>query len=179
VTSGVDVRTGSFDAAFGGFGGFVAGSESTIQWIAAHARPYKFSTAPPDVMAATSLAALDAIRMQPERRDRLICNAELLRRKLGELGFDVAKTISPVITIPAASVASCLEVHELLKRRGCFVPAIQASVDDPGEWRLRISISTDHTQLHFRSLIAALNDAIQQDGRLGMEKTGRLRYEIQ
>jgi 7-keto-8-aminopelargonate synthetase-like enzyme len=164
VTSSVDVRTGSLDTSLGGFGGFVAGSEGTIQWIASHARPYMFSAAPPDVMAAASLAALEIIRTQPERRDKLICNAERLRGQLQEHGFDVEKTISPVISIPAASVASCRELHDSLKRLGCFVPALQASVDDPGDCWLRISVSTDHTPQHFRALINALNHAAELGG---------------
>ncbi|MGC4006199.1 MAG: hypothetical protein QM811_25020 [Pirellulales bacterium] len=41
-------------------------------------RPYVFSTAHPPAFAAAALAALDIVRDEPQRRERLLTNAAAL-----------------------------------------------------------------------------------------------------
>ena len=64
----VHVRVGTLSKALGSHGGFVAGSQRLIDWLANRARPYVFSTAAPAAVAAAGLAALEIVQREPERR---------------------------------------------------------------------------------------------------------------
>jgi 8-amino-7-oxononanoate synthase len=152
----VTVRTGSLSKALGSAGGFVAGTQRLIDWLANRARSYVFSTAPPAATAAAAIAALDIIRREPQRRLDLQSNAQKLRRQLGfkEMGHSTSTThiIPVVIGDPARAVAASAE----LRRRGFFVPAIRPPSVPDGQSLLRISLTTMHTEQQINDLVAAL-----------------------
>ncbi|MEX0714027.1 MAG: aminotransferase class I/II-fold pyridoxal phosphate-dependent enzyme, partial [Pirellulales bacterium] len=75
VEHDVAVRVGTLSKALGGIGGFVCGSRRLIEWLVNRARPYVFSTAPPDAAAAAAMAALEVVRNEPQRRLALLDQA--------------------------------------------------------------------------------------------------------
>src|SRR4029434_2567137 len=81
VESAVHIRIGTLVKAMGSHGGFVAGSQRLIDWLANRARPYVFSTAAPAAAAAAAIAALEIVRNKPERRKRLDELSVELRRR--------------------------------------------------------------------------------------------------
>src|SRR5439155_3563618 len=78
----VDIRVASLSKALGSHGGFVAGSQRLIDWIANRARPYIFSTAAPPAAVAAALEALKIVHAEPERRQKLDKKSVELRRQL-------------------------------------------------------------------------------------------------
>ena len=86
----VDVITGSLGTALGAAGGFAACDRTLARYLATHARTFSCSTAVPPPAVAAAMAALELLREQPRRVEKLQANAEVLRTELAREGFDVA-----------------------------------------------------------------------------------------
>src|SRR6185436_12561887 len=80
----IDVTVGTLGKAFGVAGAFVNGSATLVQYLLNRARSFVFSTAVPPSQAAAAREALRIVRAEPERRERLYQNVELLRAELDE-----------------------------------------------------------------------------------------------
>lgn len=89
VEDGIDVVVGTMSKAFGGIGGFIAGSRSFIDWLVNSARSFIYTTAMPPAACAAACAALDVIEREPERRQRLLKNAETMRNELTRRGYNI------------------------------------------------------------------------------------------
>ena len=157
VEEGVHVRVGTLSKAAGSIGGFVAGSRSLIEWIANRARPYVFSTAPPEAIAAAGLAALRRIQEEPHRRTELLSRAEQLRRRLIALGCDTGESASQIIPIIIGEPQATMRFTTALRERGYFVPGIRPPTVPDGESLLRISLSYAHTEEMVGGLVEAID----------------------
>ena len=71
VTEDVDLIMSTFSKSFASLGGFIAGDEPVIHYIKHHARSLLFSASIPPSSAAAALAALNIMREEPERVQRL------------------------------------------------------------------------------------------------------------
>src|SRR6185369_9555100 len=78
----VQIRMGTLSKALGSAGGFVAGRQALIDWLANHARSYVFSTAFPPAVAAAAITALQIVRDEPQRRTELLARAQSIREQL-------------------------------------------------------------------------------------------------
>lgn len=158
VEEAVHVRVGTLSKAAGSIGGFVAGSRSLIEWIANRARPYVFSTAPPEAIAAAGLAAMKRIQEEPHRRTELLSRADRLRRRLMAIGCDTGESASQIIPIMIGEPEATMRFNASLRESGFFVPGIRPPTVPEGESLLRISLSYAHTD----DMIGALVQAIER-----------------
>ena len=156
VEGHVDVRVGTLSKALGGLGGFVVGSRSLTDWICNRARPYIFSTAQPEVIAGASLAALEIVGKQPDRRERLHASSSRLHEQLEASGFDVGTSVSQIIPVIVGSNTDAMQLSQQLKTKGIYVPAIRPPSVPEGNSRLRISLSSEHTEQQLQTLVETL-----------------------
>ncbi|MEE8451922.1 MAG: 8-amino-7-oxononanoate synthase [Thermoguttaceae bacterium] len=156
VEDRVDVRIGTLSKALGSVGGFVAGSRSLIEWLVSRARPYVFSTAGPSSAYAAAMAALEIVRDEPGRRERLLAQATKLRRQLAEQGWNTGRSASQIIPLVMGESARAVALAAELQRRGLFVPAIRPPTVPEGEACLRISLTAGHTEAMVAELVETL-----------------------
>lgn len=159
VESGVHVRVGTLSKALGSLGGFVAGSRQLVDWLTNRARGYFFSTAPPEPVAAASLAALNIVRSEPERRMRLLLQAENLRERLRGMGFEVGDSQSQIIPLYVGKPERAMQLAAALKEQGVFAPGIRPPSVPPGNSLVRISLSSAHDDAMIDRLVEALQKA--------------------
>lgn len=152
------VRVGTLSKALGSSGGFVAGSQKLIDYLANRARGYVFSTAPPEVAAAAALIALQIVRDEPQRRSELQAKSEHLRERLWKDNWWLGSTQSHIIPIVMGDASEALRMTMRLRERGFFVPCIRPPSVPEGESLLRISVSWSHTM----EQLDALADALMQ-----------------
>lgn len=159
---GVAVRTGTLSKALGSQGGFVAGSQLLCTWIRNSARSRFFSTALPPAVCRATTAAIEVLQKQPERQRRLHANGRLLRRLLderriplirvpsangGQLSADLLNPLeSPILAVPAGSDSEAVQLAERLRSKGLLIPAIRPPTVPDGTARIRISLSSEHTE---------------------------------
>jgi len=154
--AGVHVRVGTLSKALGSHGGFVAGSQTLVDWLANRARPYVFSTAAPEALAAAGLAALSMVRAQPQRRTQLLQNAADLREKLRSRGLNVGASQSQIIPVILGDPERTMQASLQLREQGLWVPGIRPPSVPPGESLLRISLTAAHTPEMIERLIEGL-----------------------
>lgn len=155
----VHVHVGTLSKALGSAGGFVAGSEPLIQWLANRARSYFYSTAQPSAASAAALAALQIVQTEPQRRTALLQSAERLRAELRRQGWDLGASASQIVPIVVGSSERALQVAARLREQGFWVPAIRPPSVPPGEALLRLSLAASHTPEMIEQFVEALGPA--------------------
>lgn len=156
VGDDVDIIVGTLSKSLGSHGGFVAGSQKLVDYLANRARSYVFSTASPVAAAAAGLAALGILRDEPDRRQRLLASADRLRLQLSEQGFVVGKSSHQIVPVVLGEASVTVEFAAQLKARGFWVPCIRPPTVPKGESCLRISLSSVHSDAQIDALIEAL-----------------------
>ncbi len=141
----VDLIMSTFSKSFASLGGFIAGDEDVVHYIKHHARALIFSASIPAANAATVLAALEVMRQEPERIQRLNQNAERMRIGFQELGFDIGNSQTPVIPIIVGDDTQTLQFWWMLFHAGVFVNPVLSPAVPPGRQLLRTSYMATHT----------------------------------
>ena len=99
VEGRIDATVGTLSKALGCLGGFVAGPAVLIERIRNTARPYIFTTALPPAIAAAAMAALQIVRDQPDRRDRVLALAADFGARLAAAGIATANSVSQIVPV--------------------------------------------------------------------------------
>ena len=146
MTDEVDLIMSTFSKAFASLGGFIAGDLDVIQYIKHHARALIFSASIPAANAATVLTALDIMRSEPERVERLTQIADRMRKHYRELGFNIGNSQTPVIPIIIGDDMQTLQFFWLLFNEGVFVNPVLSPAVPPGRQLLRTSYMATHTE---------------------------------
>ncbi|MBC7857041.1 MAG: 8-amino-7-oxononanoate synthase [Pirellulaceae bacterium] len=157
---GVHIRVGTLSKGLGSSGGFVAGTQTLIDWLANRARPYGFSTAMPEAMAAAGLAAIRAVKEEPIRRQELLQRAATLRGQLTSGGLRIGRSESQIIPVILGSPARTMQAAAELRQAGYFLPGIRPPSVPEGESLLRISLSWLHQPGQLDSLAHTLRQIL-------------------
>jgi 8-amino-7-oxononanoate synthase len=162
IEEGVHVRVGTLSKALGSSGGFVAGSQKLIDWLANRARTYVFSTAMPEANAAAAMAALAIVRSQPQRRSELLARAAGLRDQLRAAGLDVGESQSQIIPVILGEPERTMHVAAALRQRGFLVPGIRPPSVPVGQSLLRISVTWPHSAEQIDALAQAIVEQVRR-----------------
>ncbi len=164
----VDIIMGTMSKSLASVGGFIAGDREIVDVVAHSARALIFSAALPPAGVAAALTALEILQAEPERRERLWRNAQIMLDGLTERGFDTMGSVTPVLPIRVGEATRTIEFTARLRERGIFVcpaipPMVQAHLS-----RVRGHVTAGHEEA---SLSAAL-PIIEEVGRaLGIPTT--------
>ncbi|MBS0380131.1 MAG: 8-amino-7-oxononanoate synthase [Proteobacteria bacterium] len=156
----VPVLVGTLGKAFGSFGAFVAGDATLIEFLVQKARPYIYTTALPQPVAAASRAALRLLVTEPERQARLQGNIARFRTRAAEAGIALTPSATPIQPVVLGTSAAALAAQRQLAARGYCVMAIRPPTVPAGSARLRITLAATHTPAEIDGLIAALAAAL-------------------
>jgi 8-amino-7-oxononanoate synthase len=162
VTGEVDLIMSTFSKSFASLGGFIAGDEAVIHYVKHHARSLIFSASIPPASAAAALAALDVMRCEPERIQRLAEIADTMRKGYQQLGFDTGNSVSPIIPIIIGDLNLTVIAWKLLFDAGVFVNPVLSPGVQPGRELLRTSYMATHTD-------AQLNRVLEVFAKVGKE----------
>ncbi len=145
MTDEVDLVMSTFSKSFASLGGFVAGDADVIHYIKHHARSLIFSASIPAPNAAAVLAALQVMREEPERVQRVNQIAERVRNELRRLGFNIGNSQTPVVPIIIGDDMRTLLTWKALFEAGLFVNPVLSPAVPEGRQLLRTSYMATHT----------------------------------
>jgi 8-amino-7-oxononanoate synthase len=160
----VDVIVGTLGKALGSYGAYVACDGELAQYLINTARSLIFSTAPAPPAAAGALAALELLRDQPRRVDKLQRNAETLRSELAREGFEVTGAQTHIVPLIVGDAHLTMRVCEAALERGVFAQAIRPPTVPEGTSRLRLAVMASHTRTELREAAQALARAAMAAG---------------
>lgn len=161
ITDQVDLIMSTFSKSFASLGGFIAGDEDVIHYIKHFARALIFSASIPPANAAAALAALDVMRTEPERVERLHQIAEFMRKSYQALGFNTLNSTTPVIPILIGDTMKTVMTWKMLFDSGVFVNPVLNPAVPAGQELLRTSYMASHTD----EQLAKVLDIFEQVGR--------------
>ena len=146
VTDDVDLIMGTFSKSLGSLGGFIAGEEAIIDYLKHHTRTMIFTASLPPSNVASVLAALEIIKKEPERRERLMENTEYMHGNLKAMGYNVGKSETPIIPIIIGKDIKTFYMWKDLLAAGVYTNPIVSPATPPGRSLLRTSYMATHTR---------------------------------
>ncbi len=153
----VEIQLGTLSKALGGSGGYVCGSRALVELLLNRARAFVYSTAPPPLLAAVALAAVEFLD-SAEGEARRLALWENLRTFAAAVrpGATPAKLSSAIIPVVLGEEGAALAASKRLYEAGFFVPAIRYPTVARGAARLRVTLTAAHRPETLRALAAAL-----------------------
>ena len=146
VTDQVDLIMGTFSKSFASLGGFIAGDSDIIHYIQHHARSLIFSASISPPNAAAARAALQVMKEEPERIQRLLEIGDYMRENFKKLGFDTGPSQTPVVPIVIRDEMKTIFMWKALFEAGIYVNAVIPPGVAPNMSLLRTSYMATHTQ---------------------------------
>ncbi|MFN3716317.1 MAG: aminotransferase class I/II-fold pyridoxal phosphate-dependent enzyme [Thiobacillus sp.] len=142
-------------------GAAVAAHSAVIDWLVNVARAYVYTTASPPVLAASLIESLRQIEAGGARRMRLTAHIARLRAGLADLrGGHLLPSATPIQPWVVGENAEAVRLSRALLARGLLVPAIRAPTVPAGAARLRITLSSAHSDDDVARLMEALHEVV-------------------
>ncbi len=154
----VDIRMGTFSKALGSFGAFVAGRRDLIEYLVNRARSFIYSTALPPATLGASLAAIQAIQREPERRKSLWENVRFLREGLKDQGWSLLSEASQILPVLIGEARETMEVTDELLAHGVFAQGLREPTVPRGTSRLRLTPMATHNREDLTQALAAFDE---------------------
>ena len=151
---------GTLGKAFGTAGAFVAADKDVIETLIQQSRTFVYTTAQPAAVAAASLASLVLVRTENWRREKLQTLIEQFRKGAAELGIATMNSLTPIQPIMIGDDKKAIVIGQELESRGFLLGVIRTPTVPLGSARLRVTLSTKHTEQNIKQLLEALEDVI-------------------
>ncbi len=158
----VDIIAGTFSKSLASIGGFVAASESVIHYLRHHSRPLIFTASLPPANTAGVLAALEVMKNEPERRDRLWANTRRLHQGFRDLGFEIGDTETPIVPVLIGPLEKTFVMWRRLFDAGVFTNPVAPPAVPATQCRLRNSLMATHS-------FEQIDFCLEAFGRIGRE----------
>jgi 8-amino-7-oxononanoate synthase len=156
----VEVVVGTLGKSFGSYGAYLSCGAAIARYLVNTARTLIFSTALPPPSVAAAIAALELLREQPRRVDRLRQNARALREGLRDAGLSVPDGQTQIVPIVIGDAGDAVTASERALERGIFAQAIRPPTVPEGTSRLRLSVMASHTATELRDAARVLAAAV-------------------
>lgn len=151
--------TGSFAKAFGGVGGYVAGSAVMIDYLRQFARSYMYTVALSPVQAEINRCCLQLLK-QSEPRALMQANVNYFRELASAAGLPISPSSTPIQTLTLNCLKTAINLQQQLITRGYFVGLLRPPSVAKNTACLRLNISALHRQQDLEGIVRALREMI-------------------
>ncbi len=145
VIDDVDLIMTTFSKSFASLGGFVAGDTKVIQYIKHTARSLMFSASITPASLASAYKALEIIKTEPWRRERLWEITRIINKELTAMGYHTGNTQTPIIPVFIRDVEKTFMLWNFLRDYGIFTNPVIAPAVPPEDALIRTSFTATHT----------------------------------
>ena len=159
VEERVTIVMGTLSKAVGSLGGYIGGSRKLIDFLRNRARSYIFDTSLPASSLAASIAAIDIIEVEPERREYLWRLIEKFKSGLEKIGLEILLSNSAVIPVLIGEAQAALDFARILRGNGVFTPAVRPPSVPSGKCRIRATVMATHKEEHIEQALRAFKAA--------------------
>ena len=154
------VYVATLGKALGCQGGFVIGPQALIEFLRSRSRVFLYTTALATPVAAAAAAALACLQAHPEFRETLRQRIERLETAIGGLPGVASSPGAHIIPVILGHAAKAVEVAQQLWEARIWAPAIRSPTVPEGTARLRLSVTSRHTDAHVDALAQALRGVL-------------------
>ena len=107
------------------------------------------------------MAALELLREQPRRVEKLQRNASVLREALADQGLPVPETTTQILPVVVGDAAEAVRASERALEKGVFAQAIRPPTVPAGSSRLRLTVMASHTKSELREAALVLGACVR------------------
>jgi 8-amino-7-oxononanoate synthase len=141
----VDIVMGTFSKSFVSIGGYIAADFDVVDYVKHHGRALIFSASMPPAAVATVRAALEIIKAEPERREKLWKNSEKIRNGFQAMGYNTGTSCTPIIPVVIGEDIKTFYFWRTLFENGIFSNPVITPAVPPGQALIRTSYMATHT----------------------------------
>ena len=152
----IDCVTGTFSKAFGSFGAYVACSKNLKSFLINKCPSIIYSTAIPFSLLASIYSGIKLIPKLKNRRKKLIKNSFNFREMLKKENFNIGNSQTNIIPIIIGDSKKTILYSKKLEKNGFYIIPIRYPSVPPNSSRLRISISSCHSEKNIKKLFNSL-----------------------
>lgn len=167
-----DLTMGTFSKSLASLGGWVVGPERVINYVKHTSPALIFSASPTPASVAAALAALRIMRREPHLIDKLIWNADYLRRGFVDMGFRIIESKTGIIPVIIGDDTLTFIFWRRLFDAGVFVNAFISPGVMQGMQMMRTSVMATHEKTHLDRILELFHDIGTDMGLLDRETPG-------
>jgi glycine C-acetyltransferase len=150
------IYMGTLSKAYGTIGGYVAAHGLITEVLRMACPAYGFTaTLPPDQAMVIS-TAIDIVRDEPERRQRLWDNQRYFVKRMGELDYRLVSTQTPIVPIWLGDETKAEQLALAIRQEGIHVDFIRFPAVPIKSARLRIQLNAGHRREDIDHLLGVL-----------------------
>ena len=156
LSADADIVIGTFSKALGGFGGYVASTETMRDYLINRCGGIIYSTALPPPLLGAIDAALDLVPGMDEERAHVARLAERFRAGASAVGLETGASTTQIVPVILGSPEAAIGMSERLKRAGLWASAIRPPTVPVGTARLRVAFTAAHEDSDIDRLLDVL-----------------------
>jgi glycine C-acetyltransferase len=150
------IYMGTLSKAYGSIGGYVAAHGLITEVLRMTCPAYGFTaTLPPDQAMVIS-TAIDVVRDEPERRQRLWDNQRYFVKLMADLNYKLVSTETPIVPIWVGDEAKAEQLARAVRAEGIHVDAVRFPAVPIKSARLRIQLNAGHRREEIDHLFEVL-----------------------
>ena len=157
------IQMGTLSKAVGSYGAFISATKNVIDYLVNKMRTAIFTTGLSPLQNFVSLEHIKLIQKNKSRIKKLIENTELLYQKMKENGIPVNYFGTPILTVIIGDEWKTLKIRDKLLKEKLFVQGIRPPTVPKGSSRLRITVSTKHTENDINLLLNKLKKVLDEE----------------
>lgn len=146
VTDDVDIIMGTFSKSLASIGGFVAGDKEVINFLRHNSRSYIFQASSTPAATASARTALQILKDEPERIEKLWEITNYALDKFRSAGFEIGETESPIIPLYVRDAEKTFMVTKLAFDEGIFINPVIPPACAPQDTLVRVALMATHTK---------------------------------
>ncbi|MCL2145504.1 MAG: pyridoxal phosphate-dependent aminotransferase family protein [Endomicrobia bacterium] len=149
----VDVLMATASKSLASIGGFIASKAEVIDYVKHTSRPMIFTASLPPACVGAIDAALDLMAAEPERRIKLMENANKMKAAFEAMGYDTNHSQSPIIPLTVGSDMTAFKMWRMLFDEGVFASPVVTPAVPEGQAIIRTSYMATHTEDHLNFIL--------------------------
>jgi CAI-1 autoinducer synthase len=169
----VHFQTASLSKAFCSRGGIVTGSARNLKYFRYESRPAIFSSGLLSHEVAGFMATLQVIREENQRRIKLMWNANYLRGRLDELGYNVEDSQSQIIALVPGEEYRTKTLRDALEARGVFGSVFCAPATPKHKSLVRLSVNASLGEEELGTIVRVCREIQEEVGMADWASTRR------
>ena len=146
INSDSHIQMGTYSKALGSFGAYVAGTTLLKDYLINKARAFIYTTALPPSIIASSIAALNILRIDKGLLEVLWGNTRYFKDGLLTLGYNTMNSETPIIPLYIGDTEKALLFSQRLFEDGIYATPVRPPTVPEGSCRIRTTVTAAHSR---------------------------------
>jgi len=160
VSEHIDIINGTLAKAFGLAGGYIASTETIVDYVRSFSKGFIFTTSMCPAVAAGSLESMKQVQKKPKLRQDFFENVNFVKNELNSVGIPFLDSGSHIIPVIIGDSKLCKEISDyLLDVHRVYVQPINFPTVPKGTERIRITPTPCHSREVTKTMVEGLKDA--------------------